>query len=154
MGPILAFLFGKFPSGYGSPCFLGHTRFCFVHSSGLWLGGWEMMLFISSRTFCRKGGTSLLHLVPPTEYCSKSRLEGPRANHSARARTHTWSEVGSKQERIKNNMFPVNKKSHFPRAQMKRIIGLDMMRSRYKFPAIYPPRHIVISQLKQSLSGY
>ena len=62
--------------------------------------------------------------------------------------------MGSKQERIENNVFPVNNKSHIPGAQMKINTGSDTMQSRYAMPALCPLRQIVNYQLKQSLSGY
>ena len=78
---------------------------------------------------------------------AKSKLGHTHAHTHACTHTHTHK-VRSKQEKVENSMFPANKKSHFPRTQMKRIIGLDMIQSRYTIPAICPPRQIVISQLK------
>lgn len=99
--PVLAFLFGKFPPDCCGHFFPGHTRFCSVSNSGLWLATERRCCIQAEGTDCRSG---IFSLLPPNTVQNTEELERARASY-----THTQiqvrGEVGCKQERNENIVF-------------------------------------------------
>lgn len=79
--PVLAFLFGKFPHDCCSHFFPGHTKFCSVSNSGLWLATERRCCIQAEGTYCRSG---IFSLLPQNTVQNTEELKRARANY-----THT-----------------------------------------------------------------